>query len=123
MSVTVTDAYGNSASATSTVTLHNTVVNITTPASGYYEFSGVIDMPLNWTTSVTNASDLALLTETISFSTTSASGATLYYNTSGISTPNLYYSPRQPTRARSSRPRRTWRFPRRARSSPSGSSP
>lgn len=93
VSVTVTDAYGNSASATSTVTLHNTVVNITTPASGYYEFSGVIDMPLNWTTSVTNASDLALLTETISFSTTSASGATLYYNTSGISTPNLYYSP------------------------------
>ena len=93
VNVTVTDAYGNSAKATSTVTLHNTVLNLVTPASGYYEFSGVIDMPLTWTTSVTSPSDLALLTETISFSTTTASGATLYYNTSGINTPNLYYNP------------------------------
>ncbi len=97
VNVTVTDAYGNSAKATSTETLHSTVLNLVTPASGYYEFSGVIDMPLTWTTSVTSPSDLALLTETISLSTKTASGATLFYNTSGITTPNLYYSPPKAT--------------------------
>jgi hypothetical protein len=97
LNVTVTDAYSNSAKGTTTVNLHNTAVNVVTPASGYYEFSGVIDMPLTWTTSVTNASDLSLLTETISLSTTTASGATLFYNTSGVSTPNLFYSPPKAT--------------------------
>jgi hypothetical protein len=91
VNVTITDTYGFSAKASTTVNIHSTSVTITSQPSGIYEYSGVINMPLSWNTTVTTPSDLSILTEVITLCTAFASGAPLCYQATG--TPNLVYSP------------------------------